>query len=74
MCAQAQHAAPFNDGVGMLTNYLPVLIFLAHGTRCWRRCCSAWASVLGRCARAIAAMPDKLSPYECGFEAFEDTA
>ncbi len=52
----------------MLENYLPVLIFLAIGL------------VVGAVMIAMGFMlspnrPDseKLSPYECGFEAFEDS-
>ena len=52
----------------MLTNYLPILIFLLVGL------------VLGAVAIGAGAVlaphkPDenKLSPYECGFEAFEDS-
>ncbi len=51
----------------MLENYLPVLIFMAL------------AIGIGSVAIAAGAIlgprrpdPDKLSPYECGFEAFED--
>lgn len=52
----------------MLENYLPVMIFLAV------------AAVLGTALIVLGFLlgprrPDaeKLSPYECGFEAFEDT-
>jgi len=51
----------------MLENYLPVLIFIVI------------APVFGLALIAIGALispsnpdPEKLSPYECGFEAFED--
>ncbi len=54
--------------VGMLENYLPVLIFIGVGL------------VVGAVMIAMGFMlsphrPDseKLSPYECGFEAFEDS-
>ena len=55
----------------MLANYLPVLLFLLIGTA---------VGVGGIVASGVAARltgsqnPDseKLSPYECGFEAFED--
>ena len=52
----------------MLVNYLPIMIFLAV------------AAVLGTALIVLGFLlgphrPDaeKLSPYECGFEAFEDT-
>lgn len=52
----------------MLENYLPIIIFIAIGL------------VVGVVAIAIGALagprrpdPSKLSPYECGFPAFEDT-
>jgi NADH-quinone oxidoreductase subunit A len=55
----------------MLSNYLPILIFLGVAT--------ALATVLmvlgtGLGRFAVRAKDDaaKLSPYECGFEAFED--
>jgi len=52
----------------MLANYVPILIFLAVG--------AALGAVLLVAGRAIGpSRPDnaKQSPYECGFEAFEDT-
>jgi NADH-quinone oxidoreductase subunit A len=56
----------------MLSNYLPILIFLVVA--------SAVAVVLlllgtgiGRYFARFHRDPAKLSPYECGFEAFEDT-
>jgi NADH-quinone oxidoreductase subunit A len=56
----------------MLANYLPVLIFLIVA--------AALAALLlllgtglGRFFTRFPKDPDKLSPYECGFEAFEDT-
>jgi len=52
----------------MLQNYAPILIFLGI------------AGVLGVVLLALGFMfgrgsknPDKLAPYECGFEAFEDS-
>jgi NADH-quinone oxidoreductase subunit A len=51
----------------MLENYLPILVFLVIAT------------VLGLALLALGFMfgprqpdPEKTSPYECGFEAFED--
>jgi NADH-quinone oxidoreductase subunit A len=56
----------------MLSNYLPILIFLGVAT--------ALAAVLlglgtgiGRLFARFHGDPDKVSPYECGFEAYEDT-
>jgi len=52
----------------MLANYLPVLIFLGIGT--------AIAMVLlglGLLIGSGVKDDEKLSPYECGFEPFEDT-
>ena len=52
----------------MLRQYLPILIFLGAGPVLGRRC-SPSVGLLGP------RRPDaeKLSPYECGFEAFEDS-
>jgi NADH-quinone oxidoreductase subunit A len=56
----------------MLTNYLPALIFLGVATGL-----ATLLLLLGTgLGRFFATAPDdaaKLSPYECGFEAFEDT-
>ena len=52
----------------MLANYLPVLIFIIVGVVVGAAMIAA-GSVLGP-RRPDA---DKLSPYECGFEAFEDS-
>ena len=51
----------------MLENYFPVLMFIAVGL--------VLGGVLLTVGRAVAPHkpdPKKLSPYECGFEAFED--
>ncbi len=52
----------------MLENYLPILIFLGLGVA---------FGVVPLLAGAVLAPnnpdPEKLSPYECGFEAFEDS-
>ncbi len=71
MCVQAQHAAPFNDGAPMLMNYLPVLIFLAIAALLAAMMLSM-GSVLGRLSVRHRGDAQKLSPYECGFEPFED--
>jgi NADH-quinone oxidoreductase subunit A len=56
----------------MLANYLPVLIFLALATALAALLLTL-GSVLGRLSARHPNDPDKLSAYECGFEAFEDT-
>jgi len=56
----------------MLANYLPVLVFLAVATGL-----AAVMMVLGNVLGSLGARQrddrEKLSAYECGFEAFEDT-
>jgi NADH-quinone oxidoreductase subunit A len=56
----------------MLANYLPVLIFLTIATGL-----AAVLLLLGAgLGRVLARTPggrEKVSPYECGFEAYEDT-
>jgi NADH-quinone oxidoreductase subunit A len=56
----------------MLSNYLPILIFLALATALAVLLLSLGA-VLGRLGARHRGDADKLSAYECGFEAFEDT-
>jgi len=56
----------------MLANYLPVLIFLALATALAALLLTL-GSVLGRLSARHRGDPAKLSAYECGFEAFEDT-
>jgi NADH-quinone oxidoreductase subunit A len=56
----------------MLTNYLPILLFLAVGVGFG--CLLIFLGfILGNAGRG-GSRPDaeKTSPYECGFEAFED--
>jgi NADH-quinone oxidoreductase subunit A len=56
----------------MLANYLPVLIFLAFAS-VLAAAMLGLGSVVGR---YLARAPDdqaKKTPYECGFDAFEDT-
>jgi len=53
----------------MLENYLPILIFLAIATALGLLL-MALGFVLGQRPAPDA---EKLSPYECGFEAFEDS-
>jgi len=55
----------------MLMNYLPVLIFLAIAALLAAMMLSM-GSVLGRLSVRHRADAQKLSPYECGFEPFED--
>jgi NADH-quinone oxidoreductase subunit A len=52
----------------MLGNYLPILIFLVMGA-----VFGIAPVVLGRLVAPHRPDSDKLSPYECGFEAFEDS-
>ena len=56
----------------MLANYLPVLIFLgvAAGLAV---ALLGLGNILGRLGVRHRGDPEKLSAYECGFEAFEDT-
>jgi NADH-quinone oxidoreductase subunit A len=55
----------------MLTNYLPILIFLTIAA-VLAAVLLALGSVLGRLSARHRQDPEKLSPYECGFEPFED--
>jgi NADH-quinone oxidoreductase subunit A len=52
----------------MLENYLPILIFLVMGALF-----GVVPLILGRLVAPHRPDSDKLSPYECGFEAFEDS-
>jgi NADH-quinone oxidoreductase subunit A len=56
----------------MLQNYLPVLIFLTVATGLALVLLSL-GLVIGRLQAKAASDKEKLSPYECGFEAFEDS-
>jgi NADH-quinone oxidoreductase subunit A len=56
----------------MLGNYLPVLIFLGIAAALAAVLLSLGA-LLGRLSARYRGDAQKLSPYECGFEAFEDT-
>src|SRR3977135_4067432 len=55
----------------MLSNYLPILIFLVIATGL-AVLLLVLGSGLGRLSVKSKNDPAKLSPYECGFEAFED--
>jgi NADH-quinone oxidoreductase subunit A len=55
----------------LLANYLPILLFLAIGTAVGVGAVVA-SGVLARLAGVQNPDSEKLSPYECGFEAFED--
>jgi NADH-quinone oxidoreductase subunit A len=55
----------------MLLNYLPILIFLVIATAL-ATLLLVLGSGLGRLSVRSKNDPAKLSPYECGFEAFED--
>jgi NADH-quinone oxidoreductase subunit A len=56
----------------MLSNYLPILIFLVIATGL-ATLLLVLGSGLGRLSVKSKNDPSKLSPYECGFEAFEDS-
>jgi NADH-quinone oxidoreductase subunit A len=51
----------------MLAEYFPILLFIAVGLAI-----GVAPMVLGRLLGPHRPDPEKLSPYECGFEAFED--
>jgi NADH-quinone oxidoreductase subunit A len=55
----------------LLANYLPILLFLAVGTAVGVGALTA-SGVLARLSGSQNPDSEKLSPYECGFEAFED--
>ena len=55
----------------MLANYFPILLFLAIGTAVGVGAMVA-SGVLARLSGSQNPDSEKLSPYECGFEAFED--
>ncbi len=50
-----------------LEQYLPVMLFIMVGTLV-----GVGPMVLGKLLSPSKPNPEKLSPYECGFEAFED--
>jgi NADH-quinone oxidoreductase subunit A len=52
----------------MLENYLPILVFMGVGLLV-----GAAFIVIGFVLGPQRPDPEKLSPYECGFEAFEDS-
>ncbi len=52
----------------MLENYLPILIFVSIGLGV-----GVVAIAMGFMVGPHKPDPEKLSPYECGFEAFEDS-
>jgi NADH-quinone oxidoreductase subunit A len=52
----------------MLENYLPILVFMGVGLLV-----GAVFIVIGFALGPQRPDPEKLSPYECGFEAFEDS-
>src|SRR2546421_10075645 len=55
----------------MLENYFPVLLFVAIGAAVGLGALVA-SGILARLSGAQNPDSEKLSPYECGFEAFED--
>ena len=56
----------------MLANYLPVLIFLTVATGLALLLLSL-GLIIGRAQAKAKDDAQKISPYECGFEAFEDS-
>jgi NADH-quinone oxidoreductase subunit A len=56
----------------MLSNYLPVLLFLAVATGL-AVVLLVLGNIFGRLSSRDPRDPEKLSAYECGFEAFEDS-
>ncbi len=52
----------------MLENYLPILVFLIMGVLF-----GVMPIIMGRMIAPYRPDSEKLSPYECGFEAFEDS-
>ncbi|MCP9758167.1 NADH-quinone oxidoreductase subunit A [Aquitalea sp. S1-19] len=52
----------------MLQNYFPILLFVIVGLMV-----GVGPILLGKLVSPNRPDPEKLSPYECGFEAFEDT-
>jgi len=56
---------------GMLENYLPVLIFLTLATLL-AAVLLGLGAIFGRLGARYRNDPEKLSAYECGFDAFED--
>ena len=57
-----------NDNLNMLLNYLPILIFLGVASGI-----GVLLMVLGFLFGSGEKDAEKLSPYECGFEPFEDS-
>ena len=57
--------------INLLANYFPILLFLAIGTAVGVGALVA-SGVLARLSGSQNPDSEKLSPYECGFEAFED--
>ncbi len=56
------------QSAGMLENYLPIIIFIGVGLLF-----GGALMVIGRLLGPHNPDSEKLSPYECGFEAFEDS-
>lgn len=56
------------SGGSMIANYLPILMFIMVGLFI-----GAITLILGKAIGPHRPDPEKLSPYECGFEAFEDS-
>jgi NADH-quinone oxidoreductase subunit A len=61
-----------SPGRAMLANYLPILIFLTVATLL-AGLLLGLGTLIGRLNRSRRDDSDKLTPYECGFDAFEDS-
>jgi NADH-quinone oxidoreductase subunit A len=67
LITRAPHEARAQSA-GMLQNYLPIIIFIGVALLL-----GGALMVIGRALGPYNPDSEKLSPYECGFEAFEDS-
>ncbi len=65
--ARSPGAGPSGGPTAMLENYFPILLFIVVGLLL-----GGVLLGLGKLVSPDRPDPEKLSPYECGFEAFED--
>jgi len=66
------HAFYWSQTGAMLANYLPILLFLTVATLL-AGLLLALGTVIGRLNLSRRDDSEKVTPYECGFDAFEDT-